>query len=243
MSVFSKRRVNITQFANSFVFQIPCGGPDDPSDGTGNLADGLTFTLQANSPQSLGGSGGGLGYEGMAHSVAIKFDPTPNGGDPSYSSTGLFTNGQGPYGGTDLLREGINFRSQHPFRVDMEYDGRVLDVHITDLVTNTSAAQTYRLNIAQTIGSRAAFVGFTAATGLGSAAQDILKWYFTSPEPTAGLSEDGWQKRLRTAQQGAQGQAIAKSASAWPTGLQRPNSPVAVRRHAHALRLARATTR
>ncbi len=229
VSVFSKHRVNITQFANSFVFQILSGGPGDPSDGSGNIADGLTFTIQNDSPQALGGSGGGLGYEGMDHSVAIKFDPTPNAGDPSYSSTGLFTNGQGPYGGSDLLRDQLNLRSQHAFRVDMDYDGRMLEVHLTDLETEASAVQRYRLDIARTIGSRTAFVGFTAATGLGSAAQDIQKWYFTSPTLVASRNQDDWGKRLHAARRVAQKQAAVKSASAWPTGVHPTHPRVAAR--------------
>lgn len=219
VSVFSKRPVNITHFVNSFVFQILAGGPGDPSDGTGNIADGLTFTIQNINATALGGSGGGLGYEGMDHSIAIKFDPTPNAGDPSYSSTGLFTNGQGPYGGTDLLPDLVNLRNQHPFRVDMDYNGTLLQVRITDEVTGANAKQTYRIDIAKTVGSQTAFVGFTAATGLGSAAQDLQKWYFSSPPLSEGFQPNVWRQKLRGAQNAAKTLGIAKSSSAWPTNV------------------------
>ncbi len=241
VSVFSKRMVNITHFENSFVFQILSGGPGDPSDGTGNTADGLTFTIQCMDPTALGGAGGGLGYEGLQHSIAIKFDPTPNGGDPSFSSTGLYTNGQGPFGGIDLLPDSVNLRNQHPFRVDMDYDGRVLQVRITDTVTQASAKQTYRINIAQTIGSPTAFVGFTAATGLGSAAQDIQKWFYTSPPLSEGFQEGVWRNRLRGAQNAAKIQGIAKSASAWPTNVDKSAKHVAATKKHPAIRVASAS--
>ena len=190
---------------------------------------------------ALGGSGGGLGYEGREHSIAIKFDPTPNGGDPSYRCTGLYTNGQGPYGGIDLLPQGVNIRNQHPFRVDMDYDGRTLQVRITDMVTQATARQSYPIDIAKTIGSPIAFVGFTAATGLGSAAQDIQKWFFTSPPLSEGLQEEVWRSRLQGAQNTAKRLGIAKSASAWPTSAGHAPKRIAARQPAHQVKLASAT--
>ena len=240
VSVFTKRQVNITHFVNSFVFQILAGGPRDPSDGTGNLADGLTFTIQNINPTALGGSGGGLGYEGMDHSVAVKFDPVPNAGDPSYSSTGLFTNGQGPYGGVNLLPDLVNLRNQHPFRVDMDYNGSVLQVRITDVVTEATAHQSYKIDIARTIGSQVAYVGFTAATGLGSAAQDLQKWFFSSPPLSEGFQPNIWRNKLHGAQNAARVLGIAKSSSAWPTRVQTsPKRQAARKRSIHVAGLTR----
>src|SRR5689334_19156620 len=79
-SIFSREKVNITQFRNAFEFQIFSGGPGDTTNGEGNCADGLTFTIQNARPEALGAEGGSLGYEGIPHSVAIKFDCVPNEG-------------------------------------------------------------------------------------------------------------------------------------------------------------------
>lgn len=50
---------------------------------TGNAADGLCFVINAN-PIFTGGSGGGLGYKGIANSVAVGFDVWLNPeGDPN----------------------------------------------------------------------------------------------------------------------------------------------------------------
>lgn len=213
-SIFSRNRVNVGQFETSFVFQILNGGPGDASDGLGDSADGITFTIQAQGIDALGAAGGSLGYEGIGRSVCVKFDTVPNDGDPSVSSTGLFRNGEGPFGGIDLMKDGIKLRSQRPFRVDMRYNGRVLAVRITDTVTGGSARQTYAIDIPRTIGSRTAHVGFTAATGLGTSAQDLLKWYWASPPLVA--RSDARRARFRTAVVAAT--ATGEPVTAWPLG-------------------------
>ena len=221
-SIFSREKVNITRFETSFVFQILSGGPGDTSDGEGNCADGLTFTIQNHGADALGADGGSLGYEGITRSVCIKFDTVPNGGDPSVSSTGLFVNGQAPFGGYDLLSDGVKLRSQHPFRVDVAYDGRMLRVHIVDMTTGAASLQSYTVDIPRAVGGRTAHVGFTAATGLGSSAQDLLKWYFASANigrfgqgPAADRKEVASSAvRREVAKAPAKGAVVA----AWPLG-------------------------
>jgi hypothetical protein len=219
-TVYYHERVNVSRFQTSFVFQIIGGGPGDASDGSGNLADGITFVIQNQGLDALGEPGGSLGYGGITKSVAVKFDPVPNGwgnvSDPSYSSTGIYVNGETPAGGHDLLRDGVNLRSGHPFRVDMEYDGAVLAVRITDQVTGAASVQRYRVDIPSIVGGRKAFVGFTAATGLGTASQDLIKWYYAS-EPIHD-STRGFRRRVGRAASRKQ-LAAAKGATVapWPT--------------------------
>ena len=57
-------------------------------------ADGYVFIIAANS-NSLGESGGGLGYSGITNSIGIEFDFYNNGGE-NIASSDVFTNGQ-PY--------------------------------------------------------------------------------------------------------------------------------------------------
>lgn len=218
-SVFSRDPVNITRFETSFVFQIHSGGPGDTSDGTGNCADGLTFTIQNQGVHALGGTGGSLGYAGILASVCVKFDTVPNAWehapDPSVSSTGFYALGETPAGGIDLLPDGINLRSQHPFRVDMKYDGRALQVRISDTTTGAASVQSYLVNIPKIIGSRTAFAGFTAATGFGSSAQDIHKWYFASPPLLSQHSRKSGVGRVQAAQRHP---APNTMVAAWPMG-------------------------
>src|SRR5262249_42873887 len=123
-SAFTSSRVGIAQFATSFDFQI-----------TNANADGFAFVIQGVGANALGGKGSGLGYGGIANSVAVKFDLYNNAGEGS-NSTGLFTNGATPTTpATDLGAAGIDLHSGHTFNVAMNYDGSTLKVTITDTVT------------------------------------------------------------------------------------------------------------
>ncbi len=79
---------------------------------------------------------------------------------------------------------GIDLHSQHPFQVDMVYDGTVLHTTITDTVTLATANQSYVVDIPSQVGDGMAYVGFTAATGGFIAVQEVLDWTFGSAEST-----------------------------------------------------------
>jgi len=183
-SLYSAVPVNVTRFTSAFTFQI--------LNGRDNGSDGFTFVVQNDGPAALGGGGGFLGYgarsdagnPGVTNSVALKFDLHQNTldgrTDPSNSSTGLFTDAQAPSGGVDLLPSGINLHSQDPFAVNLDYGNGLLNVTISDLTTNAAASQSYAVDIPATVGGSTAYVGFTGATGLGTATQDIQTWTFAS---------------------------------------------------------------
>ncbi|HEV2947776.1 MAG TPA: fibronectin type III domain-containing protein, partial [Gemmataceae bacterium] len=183
-SVFSTNSVDITKFTTQFNFQISAGS---------GTADGMTFCIQGVGPTALGSAGGGLGYQGIASSVAIKFDLWNNSGE-GVDSTGLFINGAAPTdaGSVDLTSTGIDLHSGDIFQVVMNYDGTTLTVTIKDTVTNKSATQNYTIDIPTTLGATLDYVGFTGATGGANAAQDILTWTYaptaaTSPNAPSGL--------------------------------------------------------
>jgi hypothetical protein len=165
-SAFTKSRVDVRKFHSQFDFQL-----------TAPNADGIAFVLQNVGANALGGTGGGLGYQGIASSVAIKFDLYNNAGE-GINSTGLYTNGAAPQGGAvNLSGSGIDLHSGHVFRVNLGYDGTTLTVKITDTATNASATQTYAINIPGITGA-SAFAGFTGGTGGLTATQSILDWTF-----------------------------------------------------------------
>jgi len=182
---YHKKKVSVTQFTNRFTFQL--------FKGTNPPADGITFTIQNNSPTALGPAGGGLGYGpdhkegsgGIPNSVALKFDLYNNEGE-GINSTGLYFNGEAPTTPwADLDGTGINLHSQHRFLVRMEYDGVALGVTIRDNATRRAATLFYTVDIPEIIGSDTAYVGFTGGTGGLTATQDIRTWKFAS---TAGTS-------------------------------------------------------
>src|SRR5713226_2598717 len=177
-SAFFNTLVNVQSFTNDFSFQL-----------TNPSADGITFTIQGNSPSALGPAGGGLGYgpsqpggtPGIGNSVAVKFDLYNNaseGGD----STGLYTNGVSPtIPFVDLTNTGIDLHSGDPFNVHMTYDGTTLVMKITDGTDSTKTFSTsFTVNIPNAVGSSTAYVGFTGGTGGLAAIQDILTWTYTS---------------------------------------------------------------
>ncbi len=172
-SVFSREAVPVNGFDTTFTFQIVPG--TDP------MADGITFTIQGVGSDALGVGGNGMGYYGISPSLAVKFDifdPVPWS---PVSQTGLVTDGADPQlVSIDLLPSGIDLRNQHPFQVDMHYDGTTLEVTITDTITQASATQLYTIDIPSVIDSDLAFVGFTAGTGSYSALHSIASWKYQS---------------------------------------------------------------
>ncbi len=184
-SVFANGRVDITSFMNTFTFLI--GPPSTPI-----MGEGITFTIQGNTPTALGSNGGALGYAGISNSVAVKFDIVDNQGETD-NSTGLFTDGHFPGlptpGSGDVNvpidKTILDLKSQDPFEVDMTYDVTTLAlfVTITDTVTMASATQAYTVDIPSQVGSNLAYVGVTGSTGVLTATQDVQTWMFQSGPP------------------------------------------------------------
>ncbi len=171
-SAFYEDQVNITSFRSSFTFQTTKIDRE--------LADGFTFVIQNQGVNALGGRGEGLGYQGIAKSIAVKFDLFNNGGEGN-NSTGLISGGANPVGAdssVDLTGSGIDFQSQHTFRVELSYRNNRLAVTITDLVTGKSASQSYAIDLSAQVGGDKAYIGFTGATGALVAKQSLFSWDF-----------------------------------------------------------------
>jgi hypothetical protein len=161
--------VSVGSFTNDFNFQL-----------TNANADGFTFVLQNSGLTAMGTVGGGLGYAGMPTSVAVKFDLFDNGGEGN-NSTGLYTNGNAPSIPATTLGGGVNLHSGDIFHVHMTYDGTTLTMVISDVtVPANTFTISWPINIPGTIGSNTAFAGFTAATGGGTAIQEILSWTYST---------------------------------------------------------------
>jgi hypothetical protein len=179
--------VPIQQFTNDFSFNA-----------SNAVADGFTFTIQNAGTSALGPSGGGLGYGpdlpggplGIPASLAIKFDLYDNAGEGN-DSTGIYSVGDSPtVPSIDLSSTGINLHSNDVINAHMIYNGSVLTVKLLDTVTQATVTQTYNVNIPQVVGGTTAYVGYTAATGLLTASENINGWTYlpssslTSPVTT-----------------------------------------------------------
>jgi fibronectin type 3 domain-containing protein len=174
-SAFFGSPINTAQFTTQFGVQLANAS-----------ADGLTFTLQGTGTHALGTGGAGLGYQGIANSLAIKFDLFSNSGEGP-DSTGLYADGALPTsaGSIDLSPTGVDLHSGHVFRVTLSYDGAVLRSMITDTVTNSFATQAYPVDIPAILGSGSAYAGFTGADDSQTSVENIVSWTYASPSITA----------------------------------------------------------
>jgi len=158
-------------------------------------ADGLAFVIQGNSPNARGGGGGGLGYTGIARSVAVKFDIWNLA--THRSSTGIYFDGEAPDSADGRSRSifmdtdpnpanRINFNNSHVFRIDFSYDGTTLTETVTDTGGTASFTTSYVVDIAAHVGSNFGYVGFSGGTGGETAVQDILTWTYKFNESHPG---------------------------------------------------------
>jgi len=160
----------VTGFTTDFTFQQ-----------LNASADGMTFTIQGQSQWALGAPGGGLGYQTIPTSVAVKFDIYNNAGE-GVDSTGLYTNGAAPtVPSVDLTPTGIVLTSGDLMHAHMVYNGTTLTMTLTDTVTNATATEVFTVNIPSIVGGNTAYVGFTGGTGGSSATQNVLSWTYTVP--------------------------------------------------------------
>jgi hypothetical protein len=181
-SAFYNTPINIQSFSTDFTLQLS---------GTQPLADGITFTIQAIGPSALGASGGALGYgppAGIARSVAVKFDVFSNNGEGA-NSTGVYINGVLPtIPAVDLTPSHVVLSSGDTISAHLAYDGAFLYLTLKDPVNNSTYVGRFAIDIAKTLGTANAYVGFTGGTGGLIASQKILTWSFTSHPVFTSLS-------------------------------------------------------
>jgi hypothetical protein len=169
-TVFYSTPVKTNAFTTDFHFQL-----------TNPNGDGFTFAIQNIGPQALGGYGESVGYAGIGKSVAIKFDLQNNAGEGN-NSTGLYLNGAMPtVPAINLTGTGIDLHSGHVFHAHINYAGTNLVLALSDTMTGETFTHSFAVDIPATVGGATAYVGFTAASGLYTATQEILDWTFTNP--------------------------------------------------------------
>ena len=169
-SWFSNSKYSIGNFTASFDYQAIAnpGSPLGPADGT-------AFILQnsAAGNTALGGPGGGLGYSGISPSAAVEF----NIYDGHTQGTNFATNGS-----TEVYHSTnpIDFwDTGDTIQVALSYDGSTLTETLTDLVNGNTYSTSYNnVDLSQILGSDSAYVGFSAATGSGAAAQTVSDFNF-----------------------------------------------------------------
>jgi hypothetical protein len=170
-SAWFTKKVPVSAFTSDFTFQILKGS-----------ADGFTFTIQ-NDPKgiwALGNGGGGLGYQTIQKSVALKFDIYDDAGEGP-DSIGVYTGGAVPtIPSTDLRSTGVILGSGDLIHAHLVYSGTTLTVTLTDTKTGVSVSKQYSVNIATAVGGTTAYVGFTGSSGAFTAEQDVTSWSYSA---------------------------------------------------------------
>lgn len=146
-------------------------------------ADGIAFLVQDDGPRALGGWGGGLGYRGIRHSVAVEFDTFQNVNDPNNNHLAVVMGGD-PDHHSAVGTPSIPLYGQ-PFwaRVQYDADRHDLRVYVKSLRAGSEEelALETTVDLAGEVGSSSAWVGFTAATGSALSKQDIYSWMVDAP--------------------------------------------------------------
>jgi hypothetical protein len=186
-SVFTAKTVpfaiSASTFSAYFQFRITEPGGISP-------ADGIVFVIRDAGTAALGQVGGAAGYDGIGHSLGIKFDTYRNEKEINDNHVAIQTNGvwldeftQTPYGVRDCSKPvGVTgcMSNGHLWSVWIDYDGVNIHVALADGSTkrpadlvNAPMSLPSLLNFASE-----AYIGFTAATGSGTENHDIVKWQF-----------------------------------------------------------------
>lgn len=183
-SAFSNSPIALTpdaSFSTFFQFRISNSGGAGDGDGLG--ADGIVFVVQTLA-NNVGGSGGGIGYLGIGHSVGIEYDTWNNGtgsGDPNGNHVNIdFSGAFSPAANAASVADRMNNGNVWSSWVD--YDGSTGTLQVR-LAENSSVRPGAPLlsqvvNLPTILGSTNAFVGFSSGTGAAFGDHDILNWQF-----------------------------------------------------------------
>jgi hypothetical protein len=186
-TAFSDSEIQTTaSFEAEFELLMHESNTEASSGGIG-VADGMGFVLQPGSAESVGESGGDLGFAGITPSADVEYDIFDDyfydPPDPAVPYISFMKDGNV----LEHLAE-----SETPLKfplygapvwswVDYEVATHLISVYAAP--TNIKPATplfTYTVNLAELLGSEYTFAGFTAGTGSGDAAQEVLNWQLTS---------------------------------------------------------------
>lgn len=194
-SAFSLATVNAATFSTHFRFRLtePGGSIFDCNEEPG--ADGLVFVIQSVS-SGVGGSGMGMGYEGVIRSVGVEFDTWCNAGlhDPNSNHVGIDLNGNVDHGEGAPFTTNVSpvFDDGNLWYAWIDYDGTTLRVYLNqDPVQPFQPILTREVDVPALLEQNTGFIGFTAGTGGDWANHDVVYWEYTPYSPVCIGDFDG----------------------------------------------------
>jgi hypothetical protein len=146
-------------FQAAFSFEF-AGGTDG--------ADGLTFTVQADpaGASAIGSSGGSLGYDGIANSIAIEFDTYQNGTyDPNENHVSILQGNTS--NAIETTSPSIDLNSGVRLYAWVDYNGvsDSLSVYLSESATKPELALAKTTIDLESFVGQNAYFGFTGGTG------------------------------------------------------------------------------
>lgn len=188
---FTTSTYNVASFSTIFEFRI--SNRNGITDGSRNGADGIVFIVQKEGNTAVGGTGSGLGYDGISPSVGVEFDTFFNNGlDPAIGSGGSNHVGIDTGGSVTSLQTAAvatNMDDGDKWTVWVDYNGTNLEVRMsTDGLRPTAAILTRTIDIATLVGNNSAFIGFSAGTGGANTNHDLLGWAYSPSYVVGGLT-------------------------------------------------------
>jgi hypothetical protein len=186
-SAFSTVPINASNFSTVFEFRLT--DPGGCCDGFSQAgADGLVFVVQ-NVSASIGGGGGGMGYDGVSPSVGVEFDTWWNGYALDINSNHLGIDLNGNVASVVSTPISPNFDNGTQWTAWVDYNGTLLDVRVNNTgVRPLLPTLSYALSIPAILGSTTAYVGFTAGTGYAFANHDVLSWQYSDTFQEGGVT-------------------------------------------------------
>ena len=214
-AVWYENKVSVGNgFTADFSFRISEGyNNQNYDDGSLPGADGLAFVIQNTSPEALGKSGYGIGYDGIPNALVIEFDTYNNNSsayddlnDPDGNHIGIFASKEEPIscdhsGSSNIATLGgilpiKTDSSVYYARVDYNKYSNELKIYC-DTVPGFSepVAVVENFNLAETLDLTDdvfSYIGFTAATGNCYEKHEIMKFdvCLKSDEQPVGVWEE-----------------------------------------------------
>lgn len=189
---------NLASFSAAFDFRITNNVGISDIDGKG--ADGLTFVVHSNS-NTVGGSGGGLGYKDLDNSVAVELDTWRNGKVDGRDGNHVGINKNGNLKSLSQTPIETRMNNGNIWSVWVDYNGlmQTLEVRLSEDKFRPAEATTFAdLNLSNILGTSEAYIGFTSGTGSAGGDHNILNFEFyddyrpvarnSVPEPSSLIS-------------------------------------------------------
>jgi YVTN family beta-propeller protein len=160
-----------TSFTTRFVFR---------QHGTGDGADGMAFVVQGVAADALGSNGGGLGYAGIAQSLAVEIDSYQSPNDPNGNHLAVTLHGDAT-SHPAIFTPAFDMENAASHTLWVEYDGPadIVNVYLAQGIVTTRPATpvmtAVNVNLSAITGG-AGWFGFTGGTGGLANSHDIEAW-------------------------------------------------------------------